>query len=144
MTNPNKEGEVFFRVLVLEDEINTIRGTLRAIKHISTNVTEVKNIVEAQNALINNRYELLIVDVRVPHNGGNKLIAEGGIDLVNSIFEGKYGSHNKNTPFIILSAQDRSIRKESIKNSEACIGILSKLMHLEVLDIVKKLINGEQ
>lgn len=141
MTKPNKAEDKLFRVLVVEDEMITIRGTIRAVKHISSSVTHVTNINDARTKLVENAYELLIVDARIPDVEGGELITEGGVDLVNEIYNGELGVINSYAPFIILSAQDRSIQMESIENSSVCLGILGKLMHLEVLELVKKLVN---
>ncbi len=138
MIFPNTKVE--FSVLIIEDELSTIRGTMRGISHKVTSISSVGTIAEAETLIINNKYDLLILDVQLPNVRGGKLISESGIDLIGRLQKGDCGKMNRDIPFMILTAQNRSLRLDKTENNANCIGICGKLSHMEVISKINELL----
>ena len=130
-----------FKVLVVEDDLDTIRGTIKEIEFFfSVNAEVVTTLHSARKRLLDSSFDFLIVDARLPEKTGGELKAEGGVYLMNDLIDGKIGIKNIKTKFIILSAQATSLQKEGLKQYPTCVGIYSKLTPQEVIELFEKLI----
>lgn len=140
----DKESENIFRVLVIEDDIKTIRGTIKELEINLNIIFEIaKTLEKAREKLLNKTYNFIIVDSQLPEKESSELIVEGGVDLIKSLLNGKIGKKNINTKFIILSAQASSLQKDNIKQHNNCFGIFGKLTPDDIEILFENIINGD-
>lgn len=91
------------KILIIEDEINTIRAAiLKLRKRNNTVVDHVVFMEEAEDLLKSQLYNLIIVDARIPSIKQDKLVEEGGLELMHKLTSSESGTININTKYIIL------------------------------------------
>jgi len=130
---PNKN-----KILIIEDEINTIRAAVKKLE--KRNNTIVKHVVfmeDAEEFLKTDKYDLLVVDARIPSIRQDSLVEEGGLDLMKKLVNSEFGNLNNNTMFIILSSQAHSLRNEEIISHELCGGLFPKLLYTEYMNFIE-------
>ena len=62
--------------LLLEDDITLGNGIRMALQSPSVQITLCRTLAQAQNAVADNRYDLLILDVNLPDGSGLELLTE--------------------------------------------------------------------
>lgn len=140
----SKDSKNDFRTLVIEDDIETIRGTIKELE-MDYNITFeiVKTLEKARIALKCNVYSFIIVDAQLPEKEGTPLVVEGGVQLMKDLLDGKISEMNIHTKFIILSAQSSSLQSDNIKIHDNCLGIYGKLTPYDIEDLFNSIINGD-
>ncbi|MEI6533454.1 MAG: hypothetical protein WCO06_06485 [Candidatus Roizmanbacteria bacterium] len=129
------------RILLIEDEFNTVRGTARAIGLRVASLDKTATIVDAIEQVKNNKYDLLIVDVRLPYQEDGEIIQESGLDFISELHSGKFGDLNKTSSFIVLTAQLKSLRLDLLQHNPLCKGVFGKLEHFDVMNKIDELQN---
>lgn len=113
-------------VLIVDDEINIINHLERIFAEVGFSIVTSDNGRDAFFKLENQKFDLVITDLRMPKMDGGSLI-----DMMRS------GTLNKKTPVIVISAYlDAERIKELVKYKIS--GILAKPLTEEV---VKKAIH---
>lgn len=120
--------------LIVEDEMETVRGTLHALKRKGLTFNNVLCTEDAISAIKEKHYRLLVVDVRLPFKHGDTSEDDAGIEFIKNLQKGEYGSLNQRTPFIVLTAQDSTIRIEEIDIYNACLGVFAKLQYKRLVN----------
>ena len=64
------------KILLLEDDITLGSGIRLALQSPSVQITLCRTLAQAQNAVADNRYDLLILDVNLPDGSGLELLTE--------------------------------------------------------------------
>lgn len=64
------------KILLLEDDITLGNGIRMALQSPSVQITLCRTLAQAQNAVADNRYALLILDVNLPDGSGLELLTE--------------------------------------------------------------------
>lgn len=64
------------KILLLEDDITLGNGIRMALQSPSVQITLCRTLAQAQNAVADNRYDLLILDVNLPDGSGLELLTE--------------------------------------------------------------------
>lgn len=121
------------RVLLIEDEISTVRGTIRGLERKNFTIDKVGSVVEAENCIGNNTYDLLIIDIRIPLEPRGKAEDDAGLDIIRRLRNGNLGPLNRNSHFIILTAQNRAVRIDEFENNKNFLGVFGKLEHMDFL-----------
>ena len=84
--------EFKMKILIVEDNDTIVEGLKFSLEHKNFKVSVSKTIKEAKIEILNNLYNLVILDILLPDGDG--------IDLC------KYIKEKKNTPVIFLTAKD--------------------------------------
>jgi len=132
------------KILIIEDEINTIRAAiLKLRKRNNTVVDHVVFMEEAEDLLKSQLYNLIIVDARIPSIKQDKLVEEGGLELMHKLTSSESGTININTKYIILSSQAHSLRSESEVLHENCKGLFPKLLYSVYMNFISDFLDKE-
>ncbi len=119
-------------VLVVDDEAS-IRQFLEVILSADFDVTSLPDGRAAADYLKLNTPSLIILDVNMPH--------VGGLDLCSKL---KRMLRFEHTPIIILTANQDERTKDHAKLSKANVFITKPLSGKSFLEIVRRLVRGEQ
>lgn len=127
------------KALLVEDDYDTVRGTIRGLERKLLHIDKVSSIEDAEKHLRESTYALLIIDVRIPKKEEDYEVAvEGGLDLIRDLKKGALGDLNNDQFYLILSAQDRSVKITEFEDDAKFLGVFGKLMNLEVLNKVEE------
>jgi CheY-like chemotaxis protein len=97
-------------ILVIDDE-KVIRDSVsKTLKDAGYEATTAGTLLEAVEKIQNNKYDLIICDVMIPHIGGLELV-----DKIKS--DQRYSS----TPIIIMTGMDRDILSATVVSADAVI-----------------------
>lgn len=132
-----------FKILLVEDEFDTVRGTARGIGLKVKTVDNASTIKDAVSFVESTKYDLIIVDVRLPKIPGGEKIAESGLDFIAELHAGKHGSINTKTPFMVLTAQNKSLRLDLLGSNKMCVSVHGKLAHLDVMRKIDELLEKQ-
>lgn len=108
-------------VLFIEDEVFTVRALAKCLKECEGYTVDlVEDLREAAKLLSSKKYDLLILDIMLPHDGvidQNVSPKESGIafvrELQKGIIAGQNVSENTDVPIVVLTAvvDPRSMKK---------------------------------
>jgi len=127
------------RILWVEDEVGTIKGTVRSARRRDCDVMIAESTAEAVNLLKDEEFDLLIVDFRIPKDSGSIPIKGEGINLIKSVLNQCKNKEYLKKRVLLLTAQLASYRKESLLGSDDCFEVMEKPgSHLKVLNWIKK------
>lgn len=120
-----REGE-HFDVLSVEDQPDTMSGTLSELKvqHRSIRIDLVKDVSSARERLRNNRYSVILIDLRLPDKEGGQIEMGNGVKLYEEIRRGKLGDRNIDAPCLLVTAQ--SLNAIRMISDEKDVQIYSK------------------
>ena len=127
-------------VLIVEDIGDTIRGTVSELDLLGIGHELAGSIRTAEEALGQGRYDLMVVDMRLPNEVGKGIIKEGGINLVEKLRSGELGKDNRRIPFIVVSAQKYSVAVYKLKELGGFCGLYSKLQNKAIIDKISEII----
>jgi len=97
-------------ILIIDDE-KVIRDSVsKTLKDAGYETNTAGTLLEAVEKIQNNKYDLIICDVMIPHIGG--------LELVDKI---KSDSRYSSTPIIIMTGMDRDILSATVVSAEAVI-----------------------
>lgn len=88
------------RILIVDDSIDKITDLTELIYNISSNaiIETAENITNASTLLMNNNYNLAVIDLLLPMRSGQEPVEEGGAILVKEI----YRNNNYKIPNYII------------------------------------------
>lgn len=114
-----------YKVLAVEDEPGTVSGTLDRLRSSQHLIDLVEDAHDAEAKLQVDRYDLILVDLRLPRNGVHA--DEGGLDLTRQLIAGALGPVNGSAPIAILTAFPNQVPVERLPIAENFLGVFSKL-----------------
>jgi CheY-like chemotaxis protein len=95
-----------FRVLVIEDEPETIRTSLDDLRSAGWNLEIAQDQIGAEAALRRESFSVLILDLRIPRVWGTGLPENTvGQELLSGLEAGRFGPLNGGTPCIVYTGQ---------------------------------------
>lgn len=124
------------RVLFVEDEPQNVRVTQARLQRSGHQTKFATNVSEAETLLRNERFDVLVVDIRLPDKPEGVLDFDGGLTLIKQLRGGVYGEENRATPFIILTGQKRSLDLGGVQRLGGCLGVEKKLTQYRTVDII--------
>ena len=107
------------RILSLEDQRDAIAGPLHALENDGCVVERCASLEDAEAAVRETQFDLLLVDQRVPRCG--RLIDTGGTRFVHSLARGSLGELNRSTPFLIVTADVDGLEGETVESLPAYV-----------------------
>ena len=110
--------------------------TLRLREHLGVDVTVAVSMDDAVKLLKGQKFDVLIVDVRLPREDNGELRDFGGIELLSDLHLAGPDAINARTPYILLTAQMRSLSGGGIIADSRCLGVVKKLRQREVKSLV--------
>jgi len=93
-------------VLSIEDEADTVVGTIAELELLGFTVDKVKNLCEAREKLKNFSYRVFLVDLRLPEAPELDADVRSGVNIVQEIESGNYGDVNSGCFIMFLSGQN--------------------------------------
>jgi len=114
------------RLLIVEDIRDTLAGTLSELQASGIVFDHVTNVKDAIEQLRKTKYDLVLLDWRLPRQPHDEVSDNAGLAILNFI-KSTDASINHNIPIIILTAQFSSIDPESLKQHPNCRYVISKL-----------------
>lgn len=127
------------RVLWVEDELGTIKGTVRSARRRNFDISLVETTDEATSLLKKEKFDLMIVDFRIPKVSGAPPIKGEGINFIEQVLKNSKNREVFKERILLLTAQLASYRKESDLSSVDFFKVMEKPgSHLKVLDWIKK------
>jgi CheY-like chemotaxis protein len=112
-------------VLSVEDEKETISGTLEAIKVHGLVVRECQDLIVAERWLAEKYFDLALIDLRLPR--GDDFLQDGGVTLIRRLSEGEAHSRNADIPCVLFTAYSHSVDVEGLGQYSCYAGLISKL-----------------
>lgn len=127
-------------ILWVEDEIGTIKGTVRSARRHNFEVKIAESTEEATKNLQDDKFDILIVDFRVPKIKGEPPIKGEGVDFIKKVLAQCRNKENLQKKILLLTAQLASYKKEMILDSEINFEVMEKPgSHLRVIDWIKRI-----
>jgi len=109
------------RILSVEDEPQTLDGPLAVLEFAGHTVTRVENVEQAHECLKTEKFDLLIVDQRVPRDG--HLQYEGGSTLVYELKRGELGELNRGAAFLFVTGSRAWVGEDGMAALDGFMGI---------------------
>ena len=109
------------RILSLEDEPETIEGSLSYLELSGHAVTRVESIERAEEELRGRAFDLVIVDQRLPR--GDRPDYEGGSSLILELKGGGLGELNQSAAFVFVTASQAWIQEDEVSALDGYMGI---------------------
>jgi len=126
------------RVLIVEDDSQSVRTTRFDLADELGSEVHIAESVEAAISMLEKmRFDILIVDVRIPLRKGDVIAEFGGLELIEKWDNMGPRALNANTPFLFLTAQQRSVLNAQVMKNERCLGAVKKLTQFNTVDIVR-------
>jgi CheY-like chemotaxis protein len=98
------------KVLIIDDERVILESVSRTLKKEGYETMTAGSLLEAVELLQNNKFDLIISDVMIPHIGGLELVDRLKTDP-------KFAS----TPVIIMTGMDRDILNATLTSADAIL-----------------------
>lgn len=127
------------KILIVEDIPNTLAGTLIKLEDLGAQVECAESVFEAKKYLTEKKYDVLILDWRLPEKPGEDVNDIAGEILVEDLKSGKLGNINKEIPFIAVTAQRSVINYPKVKEISGCIDVIYKLYYGDIIKCLQKL-----
>jgi CheY-like chemotaxis protein len=96
----------YYDILAIDDDMETIEGLLSELALLDYSILQAHEIGVAIEYLKKFQFGVLLVDLRMAMPGSNDLTDNAGVLLLNDLRRGKIGKINKETPYVIVSAQE--------------------------------------
>jgi len=93
------------RVLVIEDQPETISACLHYLRDEGWQIDEALNVTDALHALRTTPYAALLLDLRLPFKPGGAIQRDAGNELLRRLDNGECGLINIDTPCVVFTAQ---------------------------------------
>jgi CheY-like chemotaxis protein len=107
------------RILSLEDQVETIDGTLTKLRRLGWAVVREFDFEGGETSLRGERFDLLLVDQRLPRGG--QIDWGAGTDLMARLKSGGLGSANADTPFVFVTAVPEHVHKLVVEENVAAL-----------------------
>lgn len=119
------------RVLVVDDIPESLEATVEEVRQMGCAVTECASVAKAIAILNDHRFDLMILDWRIPEHDGEPTLVDGGALLLDAIRNGGVTAANRSLQYVVVSAQRSTVSAGSL--DDRCLGIVGKLSP-EILD----------
>lgn len=108
------------RALWIEDQFETIEGTLLSAIHRGVDIELARSKSDAFDKLRKSAFDKVIIDYQIPASTGETAEKGVGLDIYSSIRNGEFGETTRSVPCLMLTAQSASIRNfmEILANSD--------------------------
>lgn len=111
-------------VLIIDDEQDIRDNVSSILKKRGFNTTTTDNVVDAENLIRNQKWDVIISDVMIPHLGGFEIV-----DVVKVV--------SPDTPIVLITGMDRDILNSTITKADA---VLTKpFTSKQLTDAIEKL-----
>lgn len=125
-------------ILVVEDKDDTIPGTLKYLRSAGHSITCAANVADAEESLKNDAYDLIWLDFRLPLDRDNIGLSDyAGEEILRRLRNGVYGEENARVPFIVVTAQSRSIDPQVMEEAGGYLGTFKKLDHAKIVHAIE-------
>lgn len=125
-----------YRILMIEDE-NNIRTTRFDLENdFGCDISVAETAVDAYKELSEQLYDLIIVDVQIPESVDGDVLDFGGLEVMESLIDGKLGSLNKEVRYLVLTAQQSSLARSRVVNDPRCLGVVRKISQSDAIRII--------
>lgn len=122
------------RVLWLEDQVGTIKGTMRSARRHDFEVVLVSNSKDAVYALKQDKFHLMIVDYQIPSEANLPAIKGEGLTFIRDVLDNEIGLSDLRNRILLLTAQLASYRKAVEIREDDDFEVMEKPgSHLKVL-----------
>ena len=95
-------------VLIIDDEQDIRDNVSSILKKRGFNTTTTDNVVDAENLIRNQKWDVIISDVMIPHLGGFEIV-----DVVKVVSPG--------TPIVLITGMDRDILNSTVTKADAVL-----------------------
>ena len=121
-------------VLFVEDDYDTVCGTVSAIERLGHDVVLSRSSSSATKKISEEKFDLIVMDVRLKDEDTQRgEMDTSGIMIIDRLISGEFGALNLNTKFVLYTNQKRSIKQGSIRHHNNFLGIYSKNSYLRFL-----------
>lgn len=111
-------------VLIIDDEKDIRDNVSSILKKRGFNTTTTDNVVDAENLIRNQKWDVIISDVMIPHLGGFEIV-----DVVKVV--------SPDTPIVLITGMDRDILNSTVTKADA---VLTKpFTSKQLTDAIEKL-----
>ena len=100
------------RLLWVEDEEDTIKGTLRRLRRRGYDIVVCKSAEEALQKLSEGGFARVIVDSQIPESAGLEPRKNIGVDLIQTIIDDRFPHSVSNLNVMLLTAQTAAFRRQ--------------------------------
>lgn len=118
------------RVLSLEDERQTISSIVDELRNAGVYVAESETVDGAEHLIANEKFDLLLVDLRVGRLDANGKLHEGHLDegqlFIERVKRGEHGTFNLTTPFVMLTAFSYEVQYDTLLGLPGYSGVVPK------------------
>jgi len=119
-------------VLFVEDDIDTVCGTIAGLIRLGHKVDVSNDITDATKKLRYKNYDFVIVDINLKERNDSELDTSG-LDLINEIEGGRFDERNSETVYALYTNQRRSLNSKNVKQSDRYFGVYSKNSYAKFL-----------
>jgi CheY-like chemotaxis protein len=113
-------------ILLVEDLAATIEGLALDLKSRGGAVFVVPNAEDAHKSIRQDRWDLILFDLRIPSSQGGDPRLDVGVNLIRSNIDGKLGELNRTTLFGIITMQTAVAEAEQFIDHPSFLGFFSK------------------
>lgn len=96
------------KILVIDDEKDIRENISSILKKQNHHPTTVDNIKDAEDFIRNQKWDVIISDIMIPHLGGFELV-----DLIKEV--------SPNTPVIVVTGMDKNILGATLNDAEVVL-----------------------
>ena len=128
------------RLLVVEDIGSTLVGTIRELKDLVAEIKQVTNVEDAIECLRHEKFDLILLDWRLPLKPEGPVNDNAGLDILNHT-KLPLGTDNLDIPVIVLTAQSSTIDSRALKEHPNCRYVISKMMMDDITRRTSELLN---
>ena len=125
-------------VLLVEDVVSQVSSTVfRLEDELECRVVAVVSVEAALEKLSQERFDVIIVDVKIPIVEHGEFRDFGGVELVDRLHRMPDDHLNLLTPYIFLTAQQRSLIGGGPVADKRCLGLVKKLNQSAAVEIIR-------
>lgn len=128
------------KVLWVEDEFGTIKGTVRSARRKNFDVHIAETTEDAVRLLKRDKFDLLIVDFRIPAEPKQPPIKGEGLRLIKRILDNCVDREKLQKRILLLTAQSATYRKDSDFEVSTWFDVMEKPgSHLKVISWMERM-----
>jgi CheY-like chemotaxis protein len=114
------------RILVIEDIPDTLAGMVADLRDRGFNLTSSQNVTEALNRLEDERFDLILLDWRLPIGDENEGLDDNAGSLLLERLKTDEKNPNHDTPVVVITAEWGAIDRRSLQRFPAFRCVVGK------------------
>lgn len=136
------------RMFCQEDQRESIESTILWAeeelrkKGFGLQTIYAENIAESMNVVSQMEMDVMLFDLFMPFNAGDKENPDAGLTVVEDLVAGKNGSLNQSKPFILLSVHEQQDEWESLIDYPTYHGFINKMYQQLIVERIVKMAVG--